>query len=289
MNSIEKWAKGETIFWTREPQNNNEHIWKNITCNGCYMNPVVGSCFGCSDRECAYDLCQICYPKDSTHPHKLFEFWPPKKAYSIEQMFDKSELISHSDKCLTVKSLENKYIGVYFFACWSIFNSNFTSYLAEVYQKAMKLNLPFEIIFISGDDNQENFNKLYKDMPWIALSFDSRITQLQLKNYFSVNKIPTLIVLKPNGELLTKSGRKNIENQGIAAVQTWCKGEQVKVKPEEFVWPSIICDECGMNPLIGQRFYCEICSNYDLCFACKEKGHEHELTLIPQSDDNEEH
>jgi len=97
-----------------------------------------------------------------------------------------------------------------------------------------------------------------------------------------------LIVLKPTGELLTKSGRRDIENKGIEAIQAWCKGEKVEAIPEEFVWSSVTCDGCKMEPFIGKRFYCETCSNYDLCSACKEKEHEHELILIPQPDEDEE-
>jgi hypothetical protein len=152
----------------------------------------------------------------------------------------------------------------------------------------MVLNLPFDIIFISGDCNQINFDKLHKEMPWKALPLSNQIINLQLKTYFSVTTIPALIVLKPNGELLTKSGRNDIEKEGFEAVLSWCKGEKVRLIPEEFVWSSIICDGCGMTPLIGKRFYCDICSNYDLCLACKEKGHEHVLILIPQPDNYEE-
>jgi hypothetical protein len=287
MNTIEKWANGETIYWTREPENNDEHVWINISCNVCYMKPLVGLRFGCSDRECGYDLCQECYPKENTHKHQLIEFWSPKKIYSMEQMFAMSELINHNGEHITIKSLENKYIGLYFSAQWSVSNSSFTLDLSEVYRKAIELNLPFDIIFISGDNHQTTFDKQYEEMPWKALSFDNHIIQLQLKTYFSVNVIPTLVVLKPTGELLTKSGRKDIENKTIEAIQTWCKGERVKVTPEEFVWSSITCHGCGMTPLIGQRFHCKICSDYDLCSACKEKGHEHELVLISQPDNEE--
>ncbi|CAF3919757.1 unnamed protein product, partial [Rotaria sp. Silwood1] len=56
----------------------------------------------------------------------------------------------------------------------------------------------------------------------------------------------------------------------------------------DFVWSSITCDGCRMKPLIGERYRCETCGNYDLCAKCQEKGHEHELKLVPKSKgDNE--
>jgi hypothetical protein len=33
---------------------------------------------------------------------------------------------------------------------------------------------------------------------------------------------------------------------------------------EEFVWSTVSCDECGMYPLIGLRFRCKTCDDYDL-------------------------
>ncbi|CAF0820191.1 unnamed protein product [Didymodactylos carnosus] len=59
--------------------------------------------------------------------------------------------------------------------------------------------------------------------------------------------------------------------------------------PEEFIWSRISCDGCHMYPLVGLRYQCKQCvadgkatTSYDLCQACKEKGHEHELELVPQ-------
>ncbi|CAF3807689.1 unnamed protein product [Rotaria sp. Silwood1] len=61
-----------------------------------------------------------------------------------------------------------------------------------------------------------------------------------------------------------------------------------KEKQNDFVWSSITCDGCRMKPLIGERYRCETCGNYDLCAKCQEKGHEHELKLVPKSKgDNE--
>ncbi|CAF0998168.1 unnamed protein product, partial [Didymodactylos carnosus] len=50
-------------------------------------------------------------------------------------------------------------------------------------------------------------------------------------------------------------------------------------KADEFVWSAITCDGCKMSPLIGERYYCKTCDNYDLCARCQQKGHEHELML----------
>ncbi|KAJ8047380.1 ZZ-type zinc finger-containing protein P35G2.11c [Holothuria leucospilota] len=40
----------------------------------------------------------------------------------------------------------------------------------------------------------------------------------------------------------------------------------------EFVHSSVVCDNCEEAPMIGKRFKCQTCGNYDLCQCCKEKG-----------------
>ena len=32
------------------------------------------------------------------------------------------------------------------------------------------------------------------------------------------------------------------------------------------------CDGCGQCPLIGERYKCKVCDNYDLCGKCKTDG-----------------
>ena len=45
----------------------------------------------------------------------------------------------------------------------------------------------------------------------------------------------------------------------------------------------IICDRCGMKPLVGKRYKCKECEDFDYCEKCYEKDkdtHKHEFTLI---------
>ena len=45
----------------------------------------------------------------------------------------------------------------------------------------------------------------------------------------------------------------------------------------------IICDGCGMQPLVGKRYKCKGCEDFDYCEKCYEKNkdtHKHEFTLI---------
>ena len=57
-------------------------------------------------------------------------------------------------------------------------------------------------------------------MPWISVPYsDERRTALSDK--FEVKGIPTLIVLKKNGEVATKAGRADVQTDFVDAFTKW--------------------------------------------------------------------
>ena len=45
--------------------------------------------------------------------------------------------------------------------------------------------------------------------------------------------------------------------------------------------PNVACDLCGVAPLVGVRYKCAVCKDFDLCARCEaSKGHEHPLLKI---------
>ena len=101
--------------------------------------------------------------------------------------------------------------------------------------------------------------------------------------------IPALFVLSSDGQVLSRRGRDDISRKGIDALKTWAQGEKLAVPtPDEFQWSYVTCDGCKMDPLVGQRYRCSTCGNYDLCSACEKKGHEHPLELVPQPTEDDE-
>ncbi|XP_056667705.1 sequestosome-1 isoform X4 [Monodelphis domestica] len=62
-----------------------------------------------------------------------------------------------------------------------------------------------------------------------------------------------------------------------------CKREHrppcVQEVPTNMVHPNVICDGCN-GPVVGNRFKCTICPDYDLCNACEAKGLHKEHNMI---------
>ena len=84
----------------------------------------------------------------------------------------------------------------------------------------MKKN--FEVVLVGSDGSakaQANYMKKYK-MPWLALknqSDEARELSLSLK----VEYIPYLIVLDPDGNVVTKNGKEDIARLGSDAFASW--------------------------------------------------------------------
>ncbi|CAF0872653.1 unnamed protein product [Didymodactylos carnosus] len=254
--AINKWLEGKTLLWEADIKDypKNTYVWSYIKCNQCYVKSIVGNRYGCPKRECNYELCEKCYQNQTVkHEHNLMEYLIPKQQCTFEDLFGKN---------------------------------------SELYLKAVnEKKLPFDIIFVSSDRDQQSFDDYYKEMPWKAIPYNNDQVKIQLKSYFVIHGIPSLVVLKPNGQVLTTQGRKDIDKKQLEAIETWCEGKKVeypKLSKDEFVWPSVTCDGCQMSPLVGERYYCKTCGNYDLCAGCQQKGHEHELMPVPQPNDDDD-
>ena len=59
--------------------------------------------------------------------------------------------------------------------------------------------------------------------------------------------------------------------------------EDKKEESGKLIHHNIICDGCQMRPLVGKRYKCKVCPDFDFCEKCYEKNketHKHEFSLI---------
>jgi len=98
-------------------------------------------------------------------------------------------------------------IGLYFSAHWCGPCRSFTPRLAELYKECRDAGKAFEVVFVSSDRDQDSFNEYFGEMPWKALAFSERGLKKDLSDIYGVGGIPTLVLLTPDGKVITKSGR----------------------------------------------------------------------------------
>mmetsp|Transcript_119914 Transcript_119914/g.274751 ORF Transcript_119914/g.274751 Transcript_119914/m.274751 type:complete len:281 (-) Transcript_119914:171-1013(-) len=113
------------------------------------------------------------------------------------------------DGNVDTSSLDGKTIGLYFSAHWCPPCRGFTPKLAEWYAKDLQ-SKGLEVVFLSSDKDEESFKGYFNEMPWLALPFADRARKEQLSQKFQVRGIPTLVLLKSSGELITLDGRSAV-------------------------------------------------------------------------------
>ena len=93
-------------------------------------------------------------------------------------------------------------------------------------------------------------------------------------------KNPLKLFIKAEGDYKNENPKKMPSFEEIA--------EEKKTSPEpkndapktthETVFCGVQCDSCSQKPIVGVRFKCLSCENFDLCPSCEEKGmHSHHV------------
>lgn len=125
----------------------------------------------------------------------------------------------------TVNAIENtRLVALYFSAHWCGPCRGFTPMLTEFYNYLKEDVAPthgLEVIFVSSDRNEAEFQQYYSSMPFKAVPFANRGLAQQLKTVFAVQGIPSLVVLD------TLSGRIVTQEESRREVHQACNmGEQ---------------------------------------------------------------
>jgi len=103
-----------------------------------------------------------------------------------------------------------KVVGLYFSAHWCPPCRGFTPKLAEFYKK-MKDRL--EIVFVSSDNDEQQWAEYFGEMPWLALPFaDCSARDAALSEKYGIEGIPTLVLLDgKTGETIQADARSKVE------------------------------------------------------------------------------
>ena len=111
-------------------------------------------------------------------------------------------------------------IGIYFSAHWCPPCRNFTPVLAEFYNKVNADGKIFEIVFVTSDRDEKSFKDYLSHMPWIAITFGSQEIK-DLKTKYQVSGIPKLVVVNPDGSLVSADARNDVTKLGKEAWSSW--------------------------------------------------------------------
>jgi thiol-disulfide isomerase/thioredoxin len=97
----------------------------------------------------------------------------------------------------TCEQLAGKVIGVYFSAHWCGPCRQFTPQLVSVYQQAKQAGLDFEVVFVSADHSDGDFQSYFRQSmanSWCAVPYDAQQRE-DIQGLFKVSGIPRLVIL----------------------------------------------------------------------------------------------
>lgn len=135
---------------------------------------------------------------------------------------ESGEFLTGDGEKKTLKELTDagKHIGVYFSAHWCGPCRNFTPKLAAAYEKVNEdgSGAPLEILFVSADNSESEFDEYRSSMPWLSVPLSDKKRISALNGYFNTEGIPHLAILGPDLKLINKDARgavmsdKNVEH-----------------------------------------------------------------------------
>ena len=97
----------------------------------------------------------------------------------------------------------------------------FTPLLAELYKDMNESGQQIEVIFFSGDPQEEVYNEYFGEMPWKAMPFkDARLKPIAKK--LKVKGLPRLIVFNAKTmEILNDDAVGTVTEQGPVILEEW--------------------------------------------------------------------
>ncbi|MDD3146941.1 MAG: thioredoxin-like domain-containing protein [Candidatus Riflebacteria bacterium] len=138
----------------------------------------------------------------------LDEFFPDGLIDADQQYYDNDRL-------------EGKVFALYFSASWCRGCAAFSRILVPFRNRHQE---NFEVVLVGFDHSaieMQSYMKTY-EMLWPAIAWDNP-ARLAVKERFQVSEIPALIVIAPDGRVITTEGYKQIDHMGDAALENWLK------------------------------------------------------------------
>ncbi|KAL6878463.1 hypothetical protein ACP4OV_012633 [Aristida adscensionis] len=127
-------------------------------------------------------------------------------------------LVRNSGEQVKINSIEASTVALYFSASWCPPCRRFTPKLIEAYKELTSQGKSFEVVFVSGDQDEEAFNAYFAKMPWLAVPYSDSEGREGLDTRFKVSGIPHLVFLDAKtGQVYTEDGVKFVSEYGIEA------------------------------------------------------------------------
>lgn len=111
-------------------------------------------------------------------------------------------------------------IALYYSAKWCVPCKEFTPKLAKLYEEVNKDSKILEIILVSGDNDEDDFEEYYGSMPWLSLPFDDILDDVTEK--MPVTSLPCLKIIDPQTcSVKVENSKDDVVNKGVSCIEDW--------------------------------------------------------------------
>ncbi|CAM9356821.1 unnamed protein product, partial [Chrysoparadoxa australica] len=131
--------------------------------------------------------------------------WPNK---DLKQLLG-DEFVKGDGTVVPASGLNGKVLGLYFGAAWCAPCKQFTPMLAQTYEAVKAAGKDFEVVFVSSDKEEEEFNGYIKDMPWLSVPYAGKLKSI-IAQLLGIRGLPTLLLFDENNKLITANGRVEV-------------------------------------------------------------------------------
>ncbi|XP_053573909.1 nucleoredoxin-like protein 1 [Bombina bombina] len=124
--------------------------------------------------------------------------------------------------------LENRVVLLYFSESGSSKCQEFAPLLKDFFVKLtdefyVNRSAQLVLIYVSRDESEEEQDDFLKDMPkrWLFLPYEDEEFRRELEAHFSVSDVPTLVVLKPSGQVISPNAVEEVVRLGTLCFKNW--------------------------------------------------------------------
>jgi len=132
------------------------------------------------------------------------------------EFIDKNKEKINSDSLIKINI-----IGLYFTSSWCPPCMEFRETLLKFYNEINTPNKVFEIIQISNEKYQHEFDNSLNE-PWLYIQFNDD-HMYDLVDHYKIDQLPTLKIVNREKIVISDKGRKDILDFGIKSYEKWYK------------------------------------------------------------------
>ncbi|KAL2896699.1 putative nucleoredoxin 3 [Bienertia sinuspersici] len=126
------------------------------------------------------------------------------------------EFLTSAHGKVPCSTIEGKILCLLFSANWCSPCKAFTPLLVQLYNSLRKDGEKLEIVFVSSDEDENEYKEHLDTMPWLAVPFNLNLYR-RLTSLYNINHIPALIPLSNNGNIVEDDAVTLVEDYGVDA------------------------------------------------------------------------